>query len=153
MHLKKLSIAFALFAITTFSQSVFAQGLNWEGQTGAVITPFAYTAASPANKFGKPEVSFHYMNSGNVIGNDYQFSITEGICKHFELASRSPSALRGDSPLSSLFANGYTDLHGKLTFVQRMLSRPSGFRPSPSAPLAASAFRAGSSYFPGSAPE
>ncbi len=65
--------------ITVFSQSSFAQGLNWEGQTGAVITPFAYTAATPASKLGKPEVSFHYLNSGNVIGNDYQFSITEGI--------------------------------------------------------------------------
>lgn len=117
MHLKKLSIAFALFAITTFSQSVFAQGLNWEGQTGAVITPFAYTAATPANKFGKPEVSFHYMNSGNVIGNDYQFSITEGICKRFEVGFTQSFSSAGDSPLSSAFANGYTGLHGKLTFI------------------------------------
>jgi len=38
-----------------------------------------------AGKFGKPEVAFHYLNSGSVIGNDYQFSGTEGVCKHFEV--------------------------------------------------------------------
>jgi hypothetical protein len=117
MHIKKLSIAFALFAITAFSQSVFAQGLNWEGQTGAVITPFAYTAASPASKLGKPEVSFHYMNSGNVIGNDYQFSVTEGVCKHFEVGFTQSFSSAGNSPLTGLFANGYTGIHGKLTVV------------------------------------
>ena len=125
MHIKKLSIAFALFAITAFSQTVFAQGLNWEGQTGAVITPFAYTAATPADKLGKPEVSFHYMNSGNVIGNDYQFSITEGICKRFEVgftqsfssAGRVGVNGSGNYPPSYLFSNGYSALHGKLTVI------------------------------------
>ena len=117
MHIKKLSIAFCVLAIAAFSQTVFAQGLNWEGQTGAVITPFAYTAATPAGKLGKPEVSFHYLNAGNVIGNDYQFSITEGICKHFEVGLTQSFSSTGSSPYSVLFSNGYTAIHGKLTFV------------------------------------
>ena len=67
MNTKKLSLAFSLFVITVFSQTSFAQGLNWDGQTGALITPFAYTASTPAHKFGKPEVAFHYLNGGEVI--------------------------------------------------------------------------------------
>jgi hypothetical protein len=117
MHLRKFCIAISLFAIAAFSTSAFAQGLNWEGQTGALITPFAYTAATPAHKFGKPEVSFHYLNAGKVIGNDYNFSVTEGICKHFEVGYTQSFSSAGSSPLTGLFANGYTALHGKLTFL------------------------------------
>jgi len=45
MNTRKLWIALILFAATLFPQTLFAQGLNWEGQTGALLTPFAYTAA------------------------------------------------------------------------------------------------------------
>jgi hypothetical protein len=137
MNTKKLWIALSLFVITAFSQTSFAQGLNWDGQTGALLTPFAYTAAAPASKFGKPEVSFHYLNSGNVIGNDYQLSITEGFGKHFEFGytqafsssgnvSTFPLSASADSsypvlgkiePSSSLFSNGFSELHGKLTVI------------------------------------
>ena len=34
------------------------QDLNWEGQTGAFVTPFAYTSPSPAGGFGLPAVAF-----------------------------------------------------------------------------------------------
>ena len=85
MNSKKLWVAFSLFVITAFSQNSFAQGLNWEGQTGALLTPFAYTAASPAGSFGRPEVGFHYLNAGSVVGNEYQLSITEGVAKRFEV--------------------------------------------------------------------
>ena len=79
MNTRKLFIAYVLFVVSAFTQTSFAQGLNWEGQTGAFLTPFAYTAGSPSTKFGKPELAFHYLNGGNVIGNDYQLSITEGF--------------------------------------------------------------------------
>ena len=49
-----------------------AQGLNWEGQTGAFITPFAYTMASPAKGVARPQVSFHYLDTGNVVGGYMQ---------------------------------------------------------------------------------
>jgi len=45
-----------------------AQSLNWEGQTGAFITPFAYTSPSPAGGLGRPAVAFHYLDGGNVLG-------------------------------------------------------------------------------------
>jgi hypothetical protein len=118
MNTKKLWIAVSLFVITAFSQNSFAQGLNWEGQTGALLTPFAYTAASPAGKFGRPEVGFHYLNAGGVVGNEYQLSITEGIAKRFEVGYTGTFSSSGDSALSPLFANGFGAFHGKLTVVK-----------------------------------
>ena len=103
--------------ITAFSQTSFAQGLNWEGQTGALITPLAYTAASPAARFGKPEVSLHYLNLGPVIGNDYQLSMTEGLAKHFEFGFTQAFSSSGSSSLANLFSNGFSEFHGKLTIV------------------------------------
>ncbi len=41
MNSKKHSIALGLFVVSAFSQILFAQGLNWEGQTGVLLTPFA----------------------------------------------------------------------------------------------------------------
>ncbi len=117
MNTKKFFIAFSLFVITAFSQASFAQGLNWEGQTGALLTPFAYTAASPAHKFGKPEVAFHYLNSGDVIGNDYQFSVTEGFAKRFEIGYTAALSSSGSSSLSYLFGDGFNEFHGKVTIV------------------------------------
>lgn len=122
MKTKKLLFAFFL-VIAAFPLSSFAQGLNWEGQTGAFLTPFAYTANSPG-KFGRPELAFHYLNAGNVIGNDYQLSITEGVARHFELGytgafSSSGNAGFGDGNYlpSYLFANGFSEFHGKLKFI------------------------------------
>jgi len=117
MNTRKLWIALILFAATLFPQTLFAQGLNWEGQTGALLTPFAYTAASPANKFGKPEVAFHYLNTGPVIGNDYQLSLTEGIAKRFEIGYTAAFSSAGSKPLSYLFADGFSEFHGKATVV------------------------------------
>jgi hypothetical protein len=110
-----------------------AQGLNWEGQTGALLTPFAYTAASPSAKLGHPQVAFHYLNSGPVIGNNYQLSLTEGAFKIFEIgytAAFSSSGdvgtgtlgVLGDSSTetgvpSFLFGNSFSEFHGKLTIV------------------------------------
>jgi hypothetical protein len=118
MNSKKFLIAFSLFVITVFSQTSFAQGLNWEGQTGALLTPFAYTAGSPTGKFGKPEIAFHYLNAGNVIGNEYQFSVTEGFGKRFEAGfTESLSSSGSSAALSRLFTGGYTTLHGKFTVL------------------------------------
>ena len=116
--MKKLVLAVSLFLIATFSQSLFAQGLNWEGQTGALLTPFAYTAASPAGKFGKPEIAFHYLNTGEVIGNDFQFSVTEGVAKRFEFGYTASFSSAGTTPvLSDLFTNGFNTFHGKATVI------------------------------------
>jgi hypothetical protein len=119
MNTKKFWIAFSLFVVTAFSQTSFAQGLNWEGQTGALLTPFAYTAGAPAGKFGKPEVAFHFLNTGNVLGNEYQFSVTEGIGKRFEFGITENFNQAGDTPVySSLFTGSFTSIHGKYTLIK-----------------------------------
>lgn len=123
MNSRKLWIGFSAFILIAFSQTSFAQGLNWEGQTGAVITPFAYTASSPALKFGKPEVAFHYMNSGSVIGNDYQFSVTEGIAKRFEFGYTAALSSTGSSSNTYLFSNGFNEFHGKLTILDENVAK------------------------------
>jgi hypothetical protein len=117
MSSKKLFIVLSLFVVTAFSQIAFGQGLNWEGQTGAVITPFAYIANSPARKFGRPEVAFHYLNAGSVIGNDYQLSMTEGLARHFEFGYTASLSSSGSSASSYLFANGFNEFHGKLMIL------------------------------------
>ena len=118
MNTKKLWIAFSLFVITAFSQTSFAQGLNWEGQTGALLTPFAYTAGAPAGKLGKPEVAFHFLDAGNVLGNEYQFSVTEGIGKRFEVGFTQSFNEAGDTAgLSPLFVGGFSAIHGKYALV------------------------------------
>jgi hypothetical protein len=118
MNYKKFWIAISLFVITAFSQTSFAQGLNWDGQTGALLTPFAYTANSGNKTLGKPEVAFHFLSAGNVLGNEYQFSVTEGICKHFEVGFTQSFNQAGDTAgLSQLFTGDYSTIHGKLTFL------------------------------------
>jgi hypothetical protein len=118
MNTKKFLVAFSLFVVTAFSQTSFAQGLNWEGQTGALLTPFAYTASAPAGKLGKPEVAFHFLNAGNVLGNEYQFSVTEGIGKRFEVGFTQAFNQAGDTPTySALFTGSFSAIHGKYTLI------------------------------------
>jgi hypothetical protein len=130
MKPKKVALAFSIFIITVFSQNLFAQGLNWEGQTGVLLTPFAYTAGTPAGKFAKPEVAFHYLNAGNVIGNEYQFSVTEGVARRFELGFTQSLSSSGSigiggkvsssgvtNPPSYLFNGGFSAIHGKLMIL------------------------------------
>jgi hypothetical protein len=64
-----------------YAVSAFAQGLNWEGQTGAFVAPFACTSASSAGHFGLPQLAFHYLDGGSVAGNDFQVSVTESLLK------------------------------------------------------------------------
>jgi Protein of unknown function (DUF3034) len=107
------SLALALM----FSASAFAQGLNWEGQTGAFITPFAYTSPSPADGIGHPNVAFHYLNTGSVIGNNFQASITVGLLGRTEFGYTRSFVSAGDHALSPLFKNGFNTVHGKVNFL------------------------------------
>lgn len=104
-------------ALLVFSVSAFAQGLNWEGQTGAFITPFAYTSPSPAGGVGHPNVAFHYLNAGSVIGNNSQASITLGFFGRTELGYTRSFVAAGDHALSPLFKNGFNTVHGKVNFL------------------------------------
>ncbi len=118
MHRKSLSFVILGLAILVFSGSASAQGLNWEGQTGAFITPFAYTSASPPGGFGRPQASYHFMNVGSVIGGYSQASITAGFLKYAEVGyTRTFVAAGNTTGLSPLFSGGYNTIHGKVNFL------------------------------------
>ena len=95
-----------------------AQDLNWEGQTGAFVTPFAYTSPSPAKGIGLPAVSFHYLNGGSVLGGFYEVSGTVGFLKRFEVGyTRAQNSDGSVSSLSPLFNGGFNVFHGKATLL------------------------------------
>lgn len=92
--------------------------LNWEGQTGGLLTPFAYTSDSASHGFGRPEVSFHYMNAGPALGNEFQASITVGFLKFGEFGFTRSFNAQGSSPsLGPLFANGFNIYNIKLKLI------------------------------------
>jgi hypothetical protein len=90
--------------------------LNWEGQTGGLITPFAYTN-SPSMGFFRPELALHYMNGGAVLGNDFQVSITTGFLKIAEGGFTHTFNIQGSDEMAPLFANGFNAGHIKFRLV------------------------------------
>jgi hypothetical protein len=119
-HLKQISRLFLIAAalVLAATSSLFAQGLNWEGQTGAFVTPFAYASSSPKNGIGRPNVAFHYLNGGSVVGNDFETSITVGLFKYAEIGYTRASNASGTTPgLSPLFENGFNIFHGKVNVL------------------------------------
>ncbi len=107
----------AIFLISVATAG-HAQNLNWEGQTGAFVTPFAYTAASPAGGFGLPAAGFHYLDGGDVLGGFYEASGTIGFLKRFEAGYTRAFNLDGStSSLSPLFNNGFNIFHGKANLL------------------------------------
>ena len=107
----------ALFLVS-IAPAGHAQSLNWEGQTGAFVTPFAYTSPSPAGGFGLPAVAFHYLNGGNVLGGFYEVSGTVGFLKRFEVGYTRAMNSDGTVPtLSPLFDGGFNIFHGKANLL------------------------------------
>jgi hypothetical protein len=90
--------------------------LNWEGQTGGLITPFAYNSSSSMG-VGRPELAFHYLNGGNVLGNDLQVSITAGFLKIAEGGFTRTFNVMGNDELAPLFANGFNAAHIKFRLM------------------------------------
>jgi hypothetical protein len=113
----RLLMLIATALLLSSASSAFAQGLNWEGQTGAFVTPFAYTTASPANGIGHPTIALHYLNAGEVIGNSVQLSGTVGLFKRVEVGYTRALNSTGDTPLSPLFAGGFNTFHGKVNLI------------------------------------
>ena len=102
--------AFFLLAPVAYAQ------LNWEGQTGGLITPFAYTSSSSMG-VGRPQLAVHYLNGGAVLGNDFQVSITAGFLKIAEGGFTRTFNLMGNDELAPLFANGFNAAHIKFRLV------------------------------------
>ncbi len=94
-----------------------AQSLNWEGQTGAFTTPFAYTAPS-GKGIGRPAVGFHYLDAGPAIGGYYQSSVTVGLLKRAEFGyTRGFHQMGRDAALSGLWTGGINTVHAKLNVI------------------------------------
>jgi len=89
-----------------------AAQLNWEGQTGGLIAPFAYTSSSSMG-VGRPQLALHYLNGGPVLGNDFQVSITAGFLKMAEGGFTRTFNILGNDELAPLFANGFNAAHIK----------------------------------------
>jgi hypothetical protein len=99
--------------------AVAAQSLNWDGQTGVFITPLAYTAASPADRFGVPIVAYHFLNAGSVLGNFHTFSVTEGLAGRVEFGYTRDEHQEGSTTgLSPLWASGFNIFHAKVNVVK-----------------------------------
>ena len=104
--------------LTAVAVAGHAQNLNWEGQTGAFVTPFAYASPSPARGFGLPAASFHYLDGGNVLGGLYEASGTIGFLKRFEVGYTRAFNSDGSLPsLSPLFNDGFNIIHGKANLL------------------------------------
>ena len=84
--------------------------LNWEGQTGGLITPFAY-ASSSSMGFARPQMALHYLNGRQGFGNDFQISITTGFLKIAEGGFTRTFNVLGSDELAPLFANGFNAAH------------------------------------------
>lgn len=107
--------AMVLFLLATTTR---AQNLNWEGQTGAFVTPFAYTSPSPAKGIGLPSVAFHYLDGGDVLGGFYEVSGTIGFLSRFEVGySRALNSAGSNPTLSPFFVGGFNIFHGKANLL------------------------------------
>lgn len=101
-----------------------AQSLNWEGQTGVFVTPLAYVASSPKDSIGLPVVSFHFWNTGPVIGNFYMSSVTVGLLGRTEFGYTRNFHQDGSTPpLSSFWGNGFNIWHGKVNLVPENMGK------------------------------
>lgn len=95
-----------------------AQNLNWEGQTGVFVTPLAYVAPSGQRGIGKPAVSYHFLNAGEVLGNFHQASVTVGLFGRTEFGyTRSINQLGTTPSLSGLWSGSFNIVHGKLSLL------------------------------------
>lgn len=96
--------------------SVALAQLNWEGQTGGLITPFAYTSSSSMG-IGHPQLALHFMNGGAVLGNDFQVSVTAGFLKIAEGGFTRTFNVLGSDELAPPFANGFNAAHVKFRML------------------------------------
>ena len=124
---RSISTLFVLAAALCIGNAASAQSLNWEGQTGALITPFAYTAKSPAKGFGMPEVSFHYLSGGAYLNDAYQASVTVGFLERAEVGYTRTfvSDVNDTTPtaLNHLFDEGFNTFHGKVNLIPENMGK------------------------------
>jgi hypothetical protein len=119
----RVAVVFAL-ALGIASASD-AQSLNWEGQTGGFVTPFATVVESPAGGFGRPMVSFTVLDAGEVVGTHFQLSLAAGIAGRAEIGYTKTALETGSAgDVSDLFDRGFQSLHAKVRFVNEDKATP-----------------------------
>lgn len=111
-----LLVAFLFVLTWCASRTAWAQTLNWEGQTGVFVTPFAYVAPS-SESFGAPVFAYHYLDAGSVIGGFHQLSITDGAFHRVEFGYTRSIHQDGTSVFSSLWSDGFNAFHAKVNFL------------------------------------
>ena len=118
---RSISGGLVLLAMLLFLTPAAKAQLNWDGETGAFATPFAYVLTSESGELSRPEIAFHYLNGGSVLGNDYQVSFTEGLFRYTEFGFTTSLSSAGSSPFTGLFQGGYSTFHGKVNPVRENL--------------------------------
>jgi hypothetical protein len=106
----------AAMGLAVAASAAEAQNLTLEGQTGGFITPTAYVVQSAKGQvLSRPSVGFHYIHAGDVIGDVYTASVTEGIGNRAEFGYTRSAHTNGDNPyFSSLWEySGMNVFHGK----------------------------------------
>jgi hypothetical protein len=98
------------------TKTAIAQNLTLEGQTGGFITPTAYVVQSAKGQvFSRPSIGFHFVHAGDVIGDIYTASITEGFANRAEVGYTRSAHTNGDNPFFSPLWEfpGMNVFHGK----------------------------------------
>lgn len=123
-HPGLLATLISVVMIGGSAEVVRAQALNWEGQTGVFVTPLAYTAHSGSRAWGRPVVSYHYLNGGDVLGGFHQASITVGAINRVELGyTRTMHNTGSTASLSPLWSGGFNSFHGKANVIAENMAK------------------------------
>ncbi len=113
----------AATVISVCAKPAAAQSLNWEGQTGVVVTPLAYSVPSGDKGFSMPVVAYHYLDAGQVLGGFHQISITMGALNCLEFGYTRDLHQDGSTAgLSNLWDSGFNVFHGKFNFLKERRS-------------------------------
>jgi hypothetical protein len=113
--------ALVISGLTGTTKTAMAQNLTLEGQTGGFITPTAYVVESAKGSvLSRPSLGFHYIRAGDVIGDVYTASITEGFANRVEVGYTRSAHTNGSNPyFSSLWEfSGMNVFHCKGVLLQ-----------------------------------
>ena len=106
------------------TKTAIAQNLTLEGQTGGFITPTAYVVESAkGHVLSHPSVGFHYVHAGDVIGDVYTASVTEGFANWAEVGYTRSAHTNGNNPFFSPLWEfpGMNIFHGKAVVLPENL--------------------------------
>ncbi len=115
-----LAVVFTALLLAAHSP-LRAQNLTLEGQTGGFITPTAYVVpVAPHKLFSIPELGYHFVAAGSVIGNVQTVSITEGIHNLVEFGYTRSIHTDGSNPDFSTLWNysGMNIFHAKTILLR-----------------------------------